>query len=52
MPASNGMALPDGEMVPEEMTMDQGPGDYSTAVRFLKRSFQDEIKEFVTQTSD
>ena len=52
MPASNGMALPSGDMVPEEMTMDQGPGDYSTAVRFLKRSFQDEIKEFVVQTPD
>ena len=52
MPASNGMALPSGDMVAEELTMDQGPGDYSTAVRFLKRSFQDEIKEFVVQTPD
>jgi hypothetical protein len=52
MPASNGMALPGGEMGGEELTMDQGPGDYSTAVRFLKRSFQDEIKEFVVQTPD
>ena len=52
MPASNGMAMPGGDMGGGDMTMDQGPGDYSTAVRFLKRSFQDEIKEFVVQTSD
>jgi hypothetical protein len=48
MPASNGMALPSGEMVAEEMTMDQGSG-YEEDVMQLKDQFKNEIRSYVSQ---
>ena len=48
MPASNGMALPGGDMVAEEMTMDQGPG-YEEDVMQLKERFKNEIRSYVSQ---
>jgi len=49
MPASNGMAMGGGEMVPEEMTMDQGSG-YEKDVMQLKELFKNEIRSYVSQS--
>ena len=49
MPASNGMALPSGEMGGGEMTMDQGSG-YEEDVMQLKDRFKNEIRSYVSQS--